>query len=386
MGAEKNSITDNRPFFQSISDGATDLSLLNKCDRFPSAPYIYGIYNIAKNKLYIGQSSDLWARMCNHRYLLKSNDHHCKEMSKDYITDSSDFVFFAIEHVDKTRFNGIDSFKSELKIKEGEYIKKTPKHTQYNSSSMFKTEIVKCHKQIGPDNKELNIADAKVSIRRIGELIGLSSDSIRLARIQMGIDSDLIPIDSAIQFVKARTTAAGRRTEQQAQAARMLLVELEKSAVPAPEHIEEQPRTQESQPGKEEEVSWVIFIPLVLSTIASLANMGLIFHHLTGGHTASTIVLTGVFSGSALCFIYAGLRGDFSRFVIWLLIGFEAFCNLTGVYYGLLGRTGTPTRFLGMVTDIMSSGTHWTAIGLGATMAIIISLVQLVSINSIIKK
>jgi len=235
-----------------------------------------------------------------------------------------------------------------------------------------------------------NSAPDSVSIRQIGERIGLSTDSIRLARIQFGTDSDLIPLDSAIQFVRARTTAQGRRTEQQAQAARQVLSELESAA----NHVVQQDeKVEDNAPEQAPEVTvqkasnpWALIVPLVLSTIASLANMALIFHHLTNGHTMSTVVLTGVFSGSALCFIYAGLRGRFSRFVVWLLIGFEAFCNLTGVYYGLLGRTGTPTRFLGMVTDILNSGTHWTAIGLGAAMALIISLVQLVSVNEIIKK
>lgn len=125
--------------------------------------------------------------------------------------------------------------------------------------------------------------------------------------------------------------------------------------------------------------------PLLLASIASIGNMYLIFSHLTAGELVASVLLTALFSGSAMCFILAGIRGFWAQLVTWFLIGFECFCNVTGVYYGLLGRTGTPTRFLGMVTDILGSGTHYTAIALGLSMALIIGAVQVLSIKKIIK-
>lgn len=142
---------------------------------------------------------------------------------------------------------------------------------------------------------------------------------------------------------------------------------------------------QEELPAKPIPNPWFLRIPLASATIASVANMWLICLHLSDGDKFSAGVMTAVFSGSALCFIAARAVSFWPSLVMWVLIGFEAFTNTTGVYYGLLGRTGTPTRFLGMVTDILNTGTHYTAIGLGATMAIIIGAVQIVSIKTIIQ-
>lgn len=129
----------------------------------------------------------------------------------------------------------------------------------------------------------------------------------------------------------------------------------------------------------------LLFAPFILATMASCANMYLICLHLCDGDWRSASMLTAVFSGSALAFIAAKAVHNWAMAVIYLLIGFEWFCNGVGVYHGLLGRTGTPTRFLGMVTDIFSSGTHGTAITLGAAMAAIICAVQIISIKTIIK-
>lgn len=218
-----------------------------------------------------------------------------------------------------------------------------------------------------------------VSIRDIGEQIGLSPDSILRFRNQFGFDSDLIPLDAALEFLRARTSPGGRRTPQQAQAARSLLIRLETMQVTGSESASEsvvRPLTK---------YVGVLYFPLLLATVASVANMYLICLHLCNGDKLSAWVLTAVFSGSALAFIIARATGWWSQAVMWVLIGFESFCNMTGVYYGLLGRTGTPTRFLSMVTDIFNSGTHYTAIALGFAMALIIGAVQIVSIKTIIR-
>lgn len=128
-----------------------------------------------------------------------------------------------------------------------------------------------------------------------------------------------------------------------------------------------------------------LWLPLFAASIACFRNMWLICLHLSGGDKLSALVLTLLFSGSAMCFILAKSTGKAAQVVMWSLILFECFCNTTGVYYGLLGKTGVPTPFLGVVTDIFNSGTHGTAIALGAIMALIIGAVQVVSIKTIIK-
>lgn len=128
-----------------------------------------------------------------------------------------------------------------------------------------------------------------------------------------------------------------------------------------------------------------LWLPLFAASIACFRNMWLICLHLSGGDKLSALVLTLLFSGSAMCFILAKSTGKAAQVVMWSLILFECFCNTTGVYYGLLGKTGVPTPFLGVVTDIFNSGTHGTAIALGAIMALIIGAVQVVSIKTIIR-
>ena len=128
-----------------------------------------------------------------------------------------------------------------------------------------------------------------------------------------------------------------------------------------------------------------VYLPLIAASVASIKNMWLICYHLSDGDMIASIALTAVFAGSAMSFILSNMSGPWLKAVVYLLLIFEAFTNTTGVYYGLLGRTGAPTRFLGMVTDILQSGTHWTAIGLGVAMAILIGAVQIISIKSLIK-
>ena len=128
-----------------------------------------------------------------------------------------------------------------------------------------------------------------------------------------------------------------------------------------------------------------LWLPLFAASIACFRNMWLICLHLSGSDKLSALVLTLLFSGSAMCFILSRATGAAAQVVMWSLIAFECFCNTTGVYYGLLGKNGVPTPFLGVVTDIFNSGTHGTAISLGAIMALIIGAVQVVSIKTIIK-
>lgn len=140
------------------------------------------------------------------------------------------------------------------------------------------------------------------------------------------------------------------------------------------------------QPEQETRTNQVwLWLPLFAASIACFRNMWLICLHLSGSDKLSALVLTLLFSGSAMCFILSRATGTAAQVVMWSLIAFECFCNTTGVYYGLLGKTGVPTPFLGVVTDIFNSGTHGTAISLGAIMALIIGAVQVVSIKTIIK-
>lgn len=201
--------------------------------------------------------------------------------------------------------------------------------------------------------------------------------------------SDVFEKEELIRFLEARRIAKGAWRADKARLADIFWRELMGHEIP-PEPLP----IQQVEPLKETDRKalailptlniWWLYVPAAAATIASVNNMHLIFWHITSGETFTAWVFTAVFAGSAFCFIASGSTWLPIQIVTWFTILFEAFCNLTGVYYGMLGKTGTPTRFLGMVTDIFNSGTHLTAIILGLFMALIIASVQIVSFKSII--
>lgn len=117
---------------------------------------------------------------------------------------------------------------------------------------------------------------------------------------------------------------------------------------------------------------------MIAPTAASVENMySVTFSLSTSAHSA--IFLTAVLSVSAIGFVVAGVRNWYTVGLAALLIAYESFCNLTRIYGGLMGigtHTGNPTRFVGLVTDIFGTGTHWTAIFLGGFTAFFIAAVQ----------
>jgi len=131
----------------------------------------------------------------------------------------------------------------------------------------------------------------------------------------------------------------------------------------------------------------LLFVPLIAATAASVGNM----YHITralAGSAFDAWLLTSVLSTSALCFILAGMRSAWTIALAVLLIAFESFCNLTRIYGGLMGTgtTGNPTRFLGLCTDIFNSGSHGTAVALGAFTAFFIAAVQYAAVFQLNRK
>lgn len=198
--------------------------------------------------------------------------------------------------------------------------------------------------------------------------------------------SDVFEKEELIRFLESRRAPKGAWKAEKALLADRFWRELmgyELAPEPLPIKTENEPERKAITITPRLITAW-LYIPAAAATIASVNNMHLIFYHITSGETFTAWVFTAVFAGSAFCFIASGSTWLPIQIVTWFTILFEAFCNLTGVYYGMLGKTGTPTRFLGMVTDIFNSGTHMTAICLGVFMALIIASVQIVSFKSII--
>ena len=124
--------------------------------------------------------------------------------------------------------------------------------------------------------------------------------------------------------------------------------------------------------------TWILYVLLIGPIVASWHNMYLITHDLSGT-VYDAVALTAVLSFSAIGFVWYGVQNWYVMALAGLLITYESFCNLTRIYGGLMGSgtpTGNPTRFIGLVTDIFGTGTHGTAIFLGAFTAFFIAAVQ----------
>lgn len=113
--------------------------------------------------------------------------------------------------------------------------------------------------------------------------------------------------------------------------------------------------------------------------LASVDNMFHVTRELTNPFSA--VCLTVLVCVSAVGFTVANSRHKVAIAVTVATVAFEAFCNLTRIYGGLMtGASGNPTKFVGLVTDILGTGTHATAIFLGAVTALLISGVQYAAI------
>jgi hypothetical protein len=125
---------------------------------------------------------------------------------------------------------------------------------------------------------------------------------------------------------------------------------------------------------------------LLAPTAASVTNM----LHVTGeitGEPITAALYTVVLSITALGFTLSGIRSWVTVALAVILIGYESFCNLTRLYFGLMGGvTGNPTRFLGTVTSIFESGSHGTAIVIAAFSAAMLAAVQYTSILELQKR
>lgn len=125
---------------------------------------------------------------------------------------------------------------------------------------------------------------------------------------------------------------------------------------------------------------------LIAPTVASVWNVYRVSEQVSENWLAAAL-LTVVLSVTALGFVLAGIRRRTTVALALLLIAYEAFCNLTRIYDGLMhdGVHDCPTRFLGLVTDIFNTGSHGTAIALGALTALLLAAVQYATISEVNK-
>ncbi len=225
-----------------------------------------------------------------------------------------------------------------------------------------------------------------MNAEQFAELYGKDMDSVRikLRRIMPGVPFDRTRELSA--DVIQRLLDDGRKKEQakpapkkRAEVARQLLAE-------TPAQVRQEVVSKRT-PEKPNRIRRALLISLLIApTAASITNMFHVTREITG-EPITAALYTVVLSVTALGFTLAGIRSWLTVLLAVVLIGYESFCNLSRLYYGLMGGTsGNPTRFLGTVTDIFGSGSHGTAIVIAGFSAAMLAAVQYSAIFELNKR
>ena len=102
--------------------------------------------------------------------------------------------------------------------------------------------------------------------------------------------------------------------------------------------------------------------------VVSWQNMYAVTGELFAERSTASLTLTGMLCLSPFVFSLAGMVEGKRKVLVVALGLFEAFCNTSRIYGGLTNfdnpnplHMGCPTRFLGLVCDLLGSGTIYTA-------------------------
>lgn len=164
----------------------------------------------------------------------------------------------------------------------------------------------------------------------------------------------------------------------------------ETDATPQPETKAETPKEAETdteKSGRTNGQKAVLVVCMAVPEIASLQNMRAVTSDISG-HVSMSVLLTLLFSAFPFALTLAGATTKAGRILVGIMIVYEGFCNFIRIYGGLtgFGKDGYPTRFLGIVTEVLNTGTYGTATVLAAIMAILCGAVFYISYNELLKK
>ena len=131
----------------------------------------------------------------------------------------------------------------------------------------------------------------------------------------------------------------------------------------------------------------ILIACMAVPAIASLQNMWAVTSDISG-HISMSVLLTLLFSAFPFALTLAGATTKAGRLLVGTMIVYEGFCNFIRIYGGLtgFGKDGYPTRFLGIVTEVLNTGTYGTATVLAAIMALLCGAVFYISYNELLKK
>lgn len=132
--------------------------------------------------------------------------------------------------------------------------------------------------------------------------------------------------------------------------------------------------------------SFILGFLLVAPTAASVTNMYDVSYSITQEAVTAGLYTT-VLALTAMGLTIAGVKSWVTVGLSLILIGYESFCNLSRLYFGLMGGVkGNPTRFLGTVTDLFDTGSHGTALIIAGFSALMLAAVQYAAIFELQKR
>lgn len=101
---------------------------------------------------------------------------------------------------------------------------------------------------------------------------------------------------------------------------------------------------------------------MLCPALASMQNVYIVAGQVVEGALTAAL-LTVLLSASPFAFVLLKIRTTWAGVVTVFLVAFEAFCNVARIYGGLtnFGKSGNPTQFLGLITEIFGTGTYHTA-------------------------
>jgi len=138
---------------------------------------------------------------------------------------------------------------------------------------------------------------------------------------------------------------------------------------------------------------FVLLIAFILPTLASVSNTINVAHSMSGS-ALTGLAIMGVVSATPLLFLFAGRTTNWAIPVVLFALAFEAFCNAASIFRSVMGDmayslttvSGKPTAFLDMVATFTGSDHQDVATTIALITALLIGLVQVVSLYELKKK
>ena len=199
----------------------------------------------------------------------------------------------------------------------------------------------------------------------------------------------LVPTDLEVETVPALAKAMGKTAQPAKRVATLpakAATVAQPPAVAATQPIEATPAQPVAPPAE-----WPMWAIMGATTVATVQNMATVTGNLFNGDMWASWTLTALLSAVPFVVSLQKTVNAYAKALVAALVVAEIFCNMTRIYAGLTnfdtpGYMGYPTRFLGMVTDMLGSGTYPTARVLAGAIALIIAGIFAVSFHEINKK